>query len=280
VRPPSQPVPVRSDAIHWQRPSLAIAADTEYDGYNQFEIDGTLPIAEQVSRARAQLRDIRFWIGKYYERYGGIFEEVPCWGLVTAASANTVRVRLLSDLPVTRAWMFLARSGDTQYQCSVAARDGRAIEGSVDHTATVTDRNGADNGVLLYRPVHLRPAPRTRPDHPREELLSLMREIGRMNLALSRYREGRIRLDLPVGPQRESRVLNVAVQDHRILIVIADGADDDVRVGDEWRLSRGSTFVGFMKIARVLDETAVGEFDSQFPGNAAPPRRGDRAYTR
>lgn len=107
-----------------------------------------------------------------------------------------------------------------------------------------------------------------------------MREIGRMNLALSRYREGRIRLDLPVGPQRESRVLNVAVQDHRILIVIADGADDDVRVGDEWRLSRGSTFVGFMKIARVLDETAVGEFDSQFPGNAAPPRRGDRAYTR
>jgi len=65
-----------------------------------------------------------------------------------------------------------------------------------------------------------------------------------------------------------------------VLLVISVGRDDSVSVGDEFRISRGSSFVGFAKVTRVFKDKAVAEFDTQFPGNGAPARNGDRAYTK
>lgn len=65
-----------------------------------------------------------------------------------------------------------------------------------------------------------------------------------------------------------------------VLLILSVGRDDGVTVGDEYRISRGSDFVGFAKVTRVLADKAVAEFDTQFPGNGAPARNGDRAYTK
>lgn len=79
----------------------------------------------------------------------------------------------------------------------------------------------------------------------------------------------------------EGRVLEVReAAGGVVLLVISVGRDDGVSVGDEYRISRGSSFVGFAKVTRVLKDKAVAEFDTQFPGNGAPARNGDRAYTK
>lgn len=79
----------------------------------------------------------------------------------------------------------------------------------------------------------------------------------------------------------EGRVLEVReAAGGVVLLVLSVGRDDSVSVGDEYRISRGSSFVGFAKITRVLKDKAVAEFDTQFPGNGAPARNGDRAYTK
>jgi chromosome segregation ATPase len=79
----------------------------------------------------------------------------------------------------------------------------------------------------------------------------------------------------------EGRVLEVReAAGGVVLLIISVGRDDGVAVGDEYRISRGSDFVGFAKVTRVLSDKAVAEFDTQFPGNGAPARNGDRAYTK
>ena len=65
-----------------------------------------------------------------------------------------------------------------------------------------------------------------------------------------------------------------------MVVVISVGSDDGVKVGDEYKLSRGKEFVGFVKIVRVQKDKAVGEFDTVNKGNGAPPVAQDRAYTR
>ena len=63
-----------------------------------------------------------------------------------------------------------------------------------------------------------------------------------------------------------------------MIVIISVGSDDGVAVGDEYRISRGSSFVGFAKITRVYKDKAVGEFDTKFKGPGAPPQQNDRAY--
>lgn len=65
-----------------------------------------------------------------------------------------------------------------------------------------------------------------------------------------------------------------------IVVVISVGRDDKVSVGDQYKLSRGNKFVGFIKIVRVQKDKAVGEFDTENTGAGAPPQAQDRAYVR
>ena len=65
-----------------------------------------------------------------------------------------------------------------------------------------------------------------------------------------------------------------------IVVVISVGSADGVKVGDEYKLSRGNQFVGFIKITRVHKDKAVGEFDTNNTGAGAPPEAQDRAYTK
>ena len=79
----------------------------------------------------------------------------------------------------------------------------------------------------------------------------------------------------------EGRVLEVRdAAGGVVLVIISVGRDDKVRVGDEFRVSRGNVFVGFAKVTRVFKDKAVAEFDTQFTGPGQAPRNGDRAYTR
>ena len=63
------------------------------------------------------------------------------------------------------------------------------------------------------------------------------------------------------------------------LVVVSVGRSDKVRIGDTYNLRRGATFVGQIKITRVEEDSAVGEFDTQFPGPGGSPQVGDIAYT-
>jgi hypothetical protein len=61
------------------------------------------------------------------------------------------------------------------------------------------------------------------------------------------------------------------------LVSISVGSADKVRVGDYYNLSRGSAYVGRIKIRSVDKNLSVGEFDESNPGSGAPPQPGDKA---
>lgn len=105
-------------------------------------------------------------------------------------------------------------------------------------------------------------------------------ELRDANFWLGKYKE-RYGPMGPSGGGAEGRVLEVReAAGGVVLLILSVGRDDGVAVGAEYRISRGSSFVGFAKVTRVLKDKAVAEFDTQFPGNGAPARNGDRAYTK
>jgi len=61
------------------------------------------------------------------------------------------------------------------------------------------------------------------------------------------------------------------------LVSISVGSADKVRVGDSYDLSRGSSYVGRIKIVQVDKNLSVGQFDVMNPGSGAPPMAGDKA---
>jgi len=81
------------------------------------------------------------------------------------------------------------------------------------------------------------------------------------------------------GVRPEGRVLQIEnVSGGGIIVILSVGSDDGVRVGDEYKLSRGSSFVGFARVTRVYKDKAVAEFDTTNTGSGAPPQAQDRAY--
>jgi hypothetical protein len=81
------------------------------------------------------------------------------------------------------------------------------------------------------------------------------------------------------GPRPEGRVLQIEnVAGGGIIVILSVGSDDGVRVGDEYKLSRGSSFVGFARVTRVYKDKAVAQFDTNNTGTGAPPQAQDRAY--
>ncbi|MHC4940561.1 MAG: hypothetical protein ACYTHK_16600 [Planctomycetota bacterium] len=79
----------------------------------------------------------------------------------------------------------------------------------------------------------------------------------------------------------DGRVLTVEnVAGGGIIVILSVGSADKVAVGDEYRLSRGASFVGFAKVTRVYKDKSVAEFDTQNTGSGAPPQANDRAYVR
>jgi hypothetical protein len=86
---------------------------------------------------------------------------------------------------------------------------------------------------------------------------------------------------LTPSPGAEGSVLNVRAADDgsgASLVQISVGSKDGVRSGDEYHLSRGGVYVGWIQITDVEKDSAVGVFNAQYPGAGAPPRKGDRAY--
>lgn len=61
------------------------------------------------------------------------------------------------------------------------------------------------------------------------------------------------------------------------LVSISVGSEDNVKMGDNYNLYRGSSYVGQIKIIKVMKSMAVGEFDTQYPGSGAPPQVDDTA---
>ncbi|MGQ0613824.1 MAG: hypothetical protein ACT4PV_08815 [Planctomycetaceae bacterium] len=64
------------------------------------------------------------------------------------------------------------------------------------------------------------------------------------------------------------------------LVGISVGTNDGVRMGDEYHLSRGGSYVGRITIIQVSKDLAVGRFDSANAGSGAPPQVGDSTWSR
>ncbi|MHC4957336.1 MAG: hypothetical protein ACYTGN_03100 [Planctomycetota bacterium] len=60
-------------------------------------------------------------------------------------------------------------------------------------------------------------------------------------------------------------------------VSISVGSGDGVKIGDNYGVRRGATYVGRIRITRVDKNMAVGEFDDQFKGPGVPPQAGDIA---
>ena len=65
-----------------------------------------------------------------------------------------------------------------------------------------------------------------------------------------------------------------------LFVTVGLGGRDHVEPEIEFRLSRGTSFVGFAKVTRVEWDHSIAKFDSEFIGRGAPPREGDRVYFR
>jgi uncharacterized coiled-coil DUF342 family protein len=92
-----------------------------------------------------------------------------------------------------------------------------------------------------------------------------------VNFWLGKYRE-------KYGPLDDSKgaagVVN-AVKGN--LVSISVGSAAGVRLGDNYNISRGSSYVGRIRITTVDKTLSVGIFDDQHPGSGAPPMPGDKA---
>ena len=99
------------------------------------------------------------------------------------------------------------------------------------------------------------------------------KELRNANFYLAEYRK-RLPGGLEPSQGAEGRVLNVRGN----LVQISVGTKDKVRAGDLYHISRGSSYVGMIRITNVEKDSAVGTFDSDYSGPASPPQKGDRAY--
>lgn len=63
-------------------------------------------------------------------------------------------------------------------------------------------------------------------------------------------------------------------------IVLSLGQRDGVRVGHEFKIARGATFVGFARVAEVSADRSIARIDTLNPGSGAPPQVKDRCYLR
>ncbi|HEX5135802.1 MAG TPA: hypothetical protein VFY93_02440 [Planctomycetota bacterium] len=78
-----------------------------------------------------------------------------------------------------------------------------------------------------------------------------------------------------LGPTQGAAGVVNGVKDQ--LVSISVGSADKVHVGDWYALSRGSAYVGRIKIISVDKNLSIGQFDSSAPGSGAPPQAGDKA---
>jgi hypothetical protein len=101
---------------------------------------------------------------------------------------------------------------------------------------------------------------------------NLAKELKNAQFWLNEYRKkfG----DITEGPKGSAGVVKM-VRDNFVSISVGSG--DGVKVGDNYGLRRGATYVGRIRITRVYKDMAVGEFDDQFKGPGAPPQAGDIA---
>jgi hypothetical protein len=65
-------------------------------------------------------------------------------------------------------------------------------------------------------------------------------------------------------------------EDGTVVLVLSIGKADGVWLGDEFRVSRGSKFVGFVRVTRLYKDKSIGEFDAVNAGSGAPPQTNDR----
>ncbi|MHC4952410.1 MAG: hypothetical protein ACYTGZ_00845 [Planctomycetota bacterium] len=282
-RPPRavEPAPrfVDSGDVEWREPSVFFShGQTRTFG----DLDPKLETSELLSAMQKQLDDARFWAKEIHKRCRAHFDAVPCRASVSRVGKNTVTVLLGSTLPVDEQWDFLVRWGPVQYHCRVRERRADRIEGTI-RFAIPGPASTTDEGVLLLRPVHLQPKIAANAGSADAKIDALAHALGRMRTAREwadlGYGAGSGKF-IGLGPGREGRVVASQNAGGKLLVTVALGQIHGVAVGDEYKLSRGSDFVGFVKIVKISHLQCEGEFDLQFPGKGAPPRVGDRAYTR
>ena len=258
-----EPFLTDSRRLEWALPGASLCPEHPEPLANM-QLTGTR--AERIAAVRQRIRDLRFWGKNYFERYPTLFERVDCHAAVVRVEEPRIVVRVRTPHRAIERWYFCAQRGGDEYFCRIERRTGAELHGTIVEQGH--RRNPADkrSGAVLLRPLYLSPPA---PAHG-DQLNTLMELAARLKVGL----HPRIP-HFPPGPNLEARVLEANGR----VVVFSAGSKQGISVGTEFKLSRGVKFVGFVKVTRVFEHQAVGEFDTQFAGKGAPPRAGDRAYT-
>ncbi len=76
----------------------------------------------------------------------------------------------------------------------------------------------------------------------------------------------------------DGQVLSIEDDAGKTFVVISVGSKDGVRLDDEYHVSRGSHYVGRIKIVSVKKSEARGLADKRWTGQAWPPRPFDKVW--
>ncbi len=260
------PFLVDSRQIDWRR----VSANYVPAPPPNVQTEGTL--ADRIATLRAITREARFWAEKMFEIERNMFEPVHCRGAVIRIDDTPITSRIVVQISrwhaVNDQWNFCAQADGYEYFCRVERRRANTLFGVILERTKLRATPRA--GVLLLRPIHLRPTVHAQAKPSRQELAAL----NEHHAWLVHATQSMTRTVCP--PDTEATVLET--RGH--IVILSLGKSDGVTVGCDFKVSRGRQFVGFVRITRVLENSAVGEFDSQFTGKGAPPRIGDRAYNR
>jgi len=227
------------------------------------------PLAERIADLRAMIARQRFWAAEMHKRNLRTFEPVHGRGAVIQVHETRMVVQISTRHPVNDQWNFCAQADGSEYFCRLERRAGNILYGVILEQTKL--RATPQRGVLLLRPIPLRPPVYARTKPSRQELEQLTEHLAWLRHATDRF---------PTIGRRTLITEATVLETSGPVVVLSHGKRDGVTVGFEFKVSRRRQFVGFVRITRVLENSAVGEFDERFAGRGAPPRTGDRAYIR
>ena len=156
---PRGPRLIDSRRIAWQHlqagPARLARSDAPREG----------SLAERTVLLRERIEAYRFWAREFFEHGVLPLDRVDCRGAVLRIEDKRVVARISTRHPVAAPWHFCAQSDGTEYYCRIEERSGTTIVGVILERYPVGETPRA--GVVLLRPVHLRPPPGPRENSPR-----------------------------------------------------------------------------------------------------------------
>jgi len=268
--------------IEWQLPLLSSGRADPESGW----LDDELPRQERVEDGVRRLRLFRKWARATHSIHRTRFDRSDKRARLAGTKGEECSIWIFDPESVDAQWDFLVREQGIQSQYRVTFVRGSMVLGVRRTRRRVQPESDSARGVLLLRPIYLRPEPDATDGSPEEYEARIATDLGDM-ARNNEPQDLHYPIDEPGGRHPYSQgsangrvLLMETTIDDTVIVIISVGSADGVAVGDEYRISRGAEFVGFATITRVYKAKSVGEFDTVNTGRGAPPLKGDRCYVR